>query len=169
MTVYLIDGYNLLFKNPHVEGTLHEQRTQFIHDLKTVARFLHLSLIIVFDAHQTKEELKRYQSSGIEIVFTEKSKTADDYIIRYIDLLSPAQKEQLIVVSSDNYVQRAARVEGVKTLTVEQFVHMLARQFRTQKKRRKQNTSMKETSCSSLSVEAWLALFEDSTRKESKR
>src|SRR5436190_1624816 len=117
MSTLLIDGYNLLFASdvsaPR-SGPPTLQRTR-----EALLRFLADSLdpsilgrmIVVFDATQAPPGLPQELTiAGMKVLFSRRGQDADALLE---DLIAAARApRELIVVSSDHRVQRAARQRG---------------------------------------------------------
>jgi predicted RNA-binding protein with PIN domain len=110
----LIDGYNLL----HGAGIVVETSGPYSLEKSRQAllKFLIATLdqrdlentTVVFDARNAPPGLPRsYSQSGITILFADRNEDADTLIARLVQHSSAPKK--LLVVSSDHYVQRAAR------------------------------------------------------------
>lgn len=114
---YLVDGYNLLFKGAwsHTSPNLEQARSALIQELDKHASLLNLHLTIVFDAPLQSEELRRGHYNSLEIIFTAKGQTADDYLHDFV----AHQQNKVVVVTSDKTLARkvkslGAYVEGVR-------------------------------------------------------
>jgi|GEM_PF-405251 len=110
----LIDGYNLLHIAGLAHGRFHPRR--FESSRQTLIQRLQQSLTpeelshttIVFDAHLSEHVDRRpLNLGGIQVLFSPRGRQADDLIEEI--LLAARQPEQILVVSSDRRLQRAAR------------------------------------------------------------
>lgn len=123
---YFIDGYNLLFRSHPFEDSLQESRLAIIRDLNQKIALVRLNVSIVFDSSLTLEESKSHFDQ-LEIFYTSKGKTADEYILDKIrNSPTPAQET---VVTSDKGLSRQARAYLAKTTTVEAFLNWLDRAY----------------------------------------
>lgn len=128
----IIDGYNLLHaaglaRAKYAQGDLHRQRHQLL--VKIAG---HLSTeerqrcIVVFDAIDAPSGLEHeFQHEGIAVLFAEPGHEADELIEQLVATHSAAR--QLIVVSSDHRLQRAARNRRASSLDSEAFLTRLSR------------------------------------------
>lgn len=125
---YIVDGYNLLFKEAWARSasTLEQARKQLIDELDTLASTLHLDLTIVFDAPFQNDDLKRGHYRSLEIVFTAKGQTADDYIVSLADLVG----KKATVVTSDRGLSRRVKGAGASIESVHDFIVHLRKKSR---------------------------------------
>lgn len=117
---YFIDGYNLLFKEAWARScnSLEDARRQLIQELDSLATTLRLDITVVFDAPFQDDELRRGHFRSLEIVFTAKGQTADDYLAHIVEGLGT----RAVVVTSDRGLKRRikdSRVENVHEFIVE--------------------------------------------------
>lgn len=125
---YIVDGYNLLFKEAwaRTASTLEQARKQLIEELDSLASTLHLDLIVVFDAPFQSDDLRRGHYRSLEIVFTAKGQTADDYIVNLADIVG----KKAIVVTSDRGLSRRAKGSGAAIESVHDFLVHLRKKSR---------------------------------------
>lgn len=128
---YFVDGYNLLFRVLRQDGNLQIQRQLIIHDLNIKMQLLHLDITIVFDATYQFGESRRSHFDCLEIIYTAKGETADDYILNA--LTSSSQPTQETVVTSDKKLAASARQRLAKTETVETFIALINQRFHNKK------------------------------------
>lgn len=131
---YFVDGYNLLFKEAWARScnSLEEARTQLIQELDSLASSLNIDIIVVFDAPFQDDDAKRGHYRSLEIVFTAKGQTADDYLASAVEGLGT----QAVVVTSDRGLKRrikGSRVENVHEFIVELRKKSRNRAFKTKK------------------------------------
>jgi len=127
---YWIDGYNLLFRHPSSLRSLEEKRKSLIRQLNSLAKALHLQICVVFD-NQAQEELERKSHyDHLEIVFTSRGKSADDFFVELAET-SPCPKN-LCIVTSDQELSRKIRALGSKTLSLSEFYDFISK--KSQKK-----------------------------------
>lgn len=104
--MYLIDGYNLLFKRPDIVNEV-----DLIFALSEFANCYNKKIIVVFDGERNyKNEFDNY------LFCVEYMQDADE---RLIELISKYPKS--IVVSSDNQIKQFANSNGCKTILSENF------------------------------------------------
>lgn len=120
MTVYYIDGYNLMFRALRAGDDLQRQREAIIKDLQGKIHLLQLDAVLVFDAQYQYGGTEKTHLKQLEIVFTAEGETADEYILR--KLKSASHPEKCVVVTSDKRLAWAARRRSAKTESVEEFL-----------------------------------------------
>ncbi len=120
---YLIDGYNLGFKDRSIADWLHKGNTEQAIDLiiRRVRQGIGKAgqIIVVFDG-------KKFSGtggpaySGIRVVFSRKPQSADDIIREKLRSLPNAS--DWIVVSSDHEIINTARDMGAQIVQSEKFL-----------------------------------------------
>jgi len=118
---YLLDGYNILFREKDSNGSLDEQRIRLFDKLNLLAEASHLNLIVVLDSHRQAGELERHHFHAIEVIYTDFDQTADEYIIEYVERLSLNKRHRTKVVTSDKTLMQKVRFERVEVLSVPAF------------------------------------------------
>ena len=132
--LYVIDGYNLMYRVLRVGEDLQKQRESVIHDLSVKIQILGLKVILVFDAQHQLGEEQRTRYTPFEIVFSPHGKTADECIL---DLLKRQKTlTQVTVVTSDKKLAWLARRQEAKTENVEDFMAWLTKRVRNKVRRR---------------------------------
>lgn len=120
---YIIDGYNLLFqgafKGP--KQSLEEARTALICNLDLFAGKLSLYITVIFDAPFQCDDLRRGHYNSLEIIFTSKGQTADEYIVEYVQ----SRSEKMVVVTSDKGLTRRVKAPNVYTEKVLDFLQAI--------------------------------------------
>lgn len=115
----IVDGYNLL----PVTGV--KDREALIVALGAFAKARGHDLTVVFDGtHQGTGMGDRYAESGIWIVYTPLTVTADDHIID--ELLEGAVAASTLVVSTDRKIQKAAAARAIQSMDSQEFARKLA-------------------------------------------
>jgi predicted RNA-binding protein with PIN domain len=131
---YLIDAYNLLFRFSKSGGTLKKKRQQMIEEINDVVAHLPFRITLVFDgsaehfSHSTREHF-----DAVELVYTPKSTSADDYIST--EVIGSPSPMQITVVTNDRDLAMRCRNHRANTLTIHAFLHLLTKK-KAQKKRR---------------------------------
>ncbi len=117
---YYVDGYNLLFKEIRVSDSfsLQNARARLIHELDTLAEKLRLSLTIVFDAPFQTDDLKRSHFRSLEIIFTAKGQTADDFL----EQVAEAKGKRVVIVTSDRTLSRKVKSFQAIVEPVHEFI-----------------------------------------------
>jgi predicted RNA-binding protein with PIN domain len=130
---YLVDAYNLLFRTLKKGGPLEKSRQSLIEELNEIVSELNLHVSLVFDGAEEYLPLpSRRHFNAIEIVYTSKHQTADEYIAEEV-VLSPSPA-QFIVVTNDRELSRRCHQHRAKTLTIDEFLNFLSKK-KTKKKR----------------------------------
>lgn len=117
---YLVDGYNLLFKTAWA-GKLEEARRKLIEELDDHASRLHLHITLVFDAPLQSETLQRGHFRSLEIIFTARGETADDFIANSLS----RHHHRTTVVTSDKNLARRVKGEGIFVESAHDFLQRL--------------------------------------------
>lgn len=132
---YYIDGYNLLFHILHTGESLQEQRLKLISDLQTKISCLELDVTIVFDSHYQKDNSTRSHLNLLEIIFTSKGETADEFILQ--DLKRCASPKNHTVVTSDKKLSWLCRRLLAKTESVVEFITWLNKRYKNRLRQKK--------------------------------
>jgi predicted RNA-binding protein with PIN domain len=126
-TRLLIDGYNLLFASevfasPEGPPTLHRTREALLDFIaQSIDGRLKKHTTVVFDATQAPSGLPHELShAGLSVLFSRRGQDADALLE---DLITAERSpRELLVVSSDHRVQRAARQRGAKFVDSEEWL-----------------------------------------------
>jgi predicted RNA-binding protein with PIN domain len=137
---YFIDGYNMLFRLVGAKDDLQKQREAIIHDLNKKISLVKLDISLVFDSTYQIGERERFHFHELEITFTAKGETADEYILDEIKNSSHPQQE--VVVTSDKGLARKARVLAAQTESIEDFVVHLNRSYKNKLRQLKKDKSL---------------------------
>jgi len=131
---YLIDGYNLLFRLLKSKGSLEKARQELISELNDLVSELRLNVTLVFDgAQEHLLPLSRGHYDAIEIIYTHKEQSADEYILDHLDhVRSPAQ---FTIVTNDRELKGKSHQLGAQVLTLDGFLGFLQKK-KTKKKKR---------------------------------
>jgi len=126
--LYLIDGYNLMFRVLGAGDVLKEQRERLIHDLKLKIERVAIKTMLVFDSQHRMGEESFTHMPALDILFTAEGQTADDFILDWIQ----KQKDpaHITVVTSDKRLSSSVRRRGAKTESTEEFMAWLTKRFR---------------------------------------
>lgn len=117
---YLIDGYNVLFRNLKSNESLQKQRNDLIEEIELAVRILKLNVAIVFDSQYQKTEGSRHHLGDLEIIYTDTGETADEYILK--KLKNTPTPYIYTVVTSDKVLSNQCRYRLAKTLPVDEFL-----------------------------------------------
>ena len=123
---YYIDGYNWLFRIPKNRQSLEERRRIFIQEIHKLV-LDHPSLVtLVFDSADPSKELSsKGNFKSLEIIFTPKKQTADEYIENAVELSK--KPKNITVVTLDR--------RGARVLTMEEFYLLFAKKKKVQKEK----------------------------------
>ncbi|NGX34242.1 MAG: hypothetical protein K1060chlam1_00593 [Candidatus Anoxychlamydiales bacterium] len=155
--LYLIDGYNLLFKLFHNEKSIQTQRTLTIQFLKEKASLLKLNCHLIFDAHH-QEEIVAHKTDAdrLKVIYTPKSQTADEYILEKVFLSKTPS--QITVITSDNSLAFQAKNMLSQTKSIDDFIDFLSeKELHLEKK----ETSKEESIDTKINIQRLLKIFED--------
>lgn len=117
---YYIDGYNLLFRILRAGDDIRRQREEITLDLERKISLLELEATLVFDSHYQEDESTRSHFKSLEIIFTAKGETADEFILH--KLKESTNPTHYIVVTSDKKLARLCQLRLAKTESVEEFL-----------------------------------------------
>ncbi|MBS0201435.1 MAG: NYN domain-containing protein [Planctomycetes bacterium] len=132
----IIDGYNLmhaagLSQARYAPGDLQRQRHRLLVRLaNALTAEERLRCTVVFDAMEAPSGLERhYRHAEIRIQFAEPGHDADSLIEALID--AHTAPSQLLIVSSDHRLQKAARQRRAESVDSEVYLQQLAARART--------------------------------------
>jgi hypothetical protein len=144
----LVDGYSVLHAWPRFatrkarQWSLQQKREALVGVLRQYADHSHRRVTAVFDGYAAKHKPEIAEpSSGVEVLFSGKGKTADDLIERLV--AQAEQRSQILVVTSDNMERRTVESLGAQSMSAEIFesemdaaLKELAGEVRTHSRRR---------------------------------
>lgn len=117
MSHVLIDGYNLLAQSNF------SSREELLSQLKNYTKSNNHKITIFFDGtHQGTGTGDKYYEEYIEIIFSPLTVTADDMMEEYIE---KHHQPNVIVVSSDRRIQKAATAKRLAYLESKEFLFKL--------------------------------------------
>ncbi len=136
---YIIDGYNLLFKTGEKIHPLQNSRQNIIDILGDLAENLKFHLSIVFDSSIEESSLfpSSYQKSGLEVIYSPRGSSADDYIVELLTVTKTVKNTT--VITSDRELSMKCKQEGAKTLKIEDFFDLLIKRQRALKNKTKEH------------------------------
>jgi predicted RNA-binding protein with PIN domain len=130
---YLVDAYNLLFRKLKKRGSLEKSRQHMIEELNDAVSHLKLQITLIFDgAEEYQPHPSRGHFDAIELVYTPKRKTADEYISD--EVINSKSPSQIIVVTNDRELAIRCRIHRAKTQTIDEFIAFVSKK-RTKKKK----------------------------------
>jgi predicted RNA-binding protein with PIN domain len=120
--LYIIDGYNFLFRLQHSVKDLKKERSHFLLLIDKICEERNLYTQIVFDSNEelSLDYPSKAKLTHIQMIFSPKNKTADDYILEIVRVSKNRYKTT--VVTSDLLLARLAEGLGTRWLTVEAFM-----------------------------------------------
>jgi predicted RNA-binding protein with PIN domain len=121
VSVYLIDGYNLLHQllGHEAAGDLEEERTRLVDRIASYMGGTSDRAIVVFDAHSQILQKTENATRNVEVYFGSFSRTADSIIEKEAYNLS--QGDSVVVVSSDYALQQTIFRPNVVRRSSRQF------------------------------------------------
>lgn len=164
----IIDGYNLLHaaglaRAAYAQGDLQRQRHQLLVRLAgSLSTEERQRCTVVFDAIDAPTGLPlEYQHEGIAVLFAEPGHEADEVIEQLVARHSAARN--LVVVSGDHRLQRAARSRRAACLDSEAFLTRLSRRGGAEETTSRSNQSgdsaAKTSPASDPNIAYWLREF----------
>jgi len=128
----LVDGYNVLHGWPQFASrksglqTLEQRREALLRILRQYADQSGRSVAVVFDGHGAKRKPPKGETAtgmhagrGLEVLFSDKGKTADEIIERVV-ALAP-HPERILVATSDNVERQIVETLGAQSVSAELF------------------------------------------------
>lgn len=149
---YLIDGHNLI---PKIGLRLDEpdDELELAHLLQEFARMRRQQIDVYFDGAPPASAGTR-KLGTVTGHFISRGQTADSAMRARLNNMGKSAKNWT-VVSSDREVQNAAKVNGAKFISSEEFVKLLRTTLSNSSK-----TNPQDKKLSTQEVEEWLRLFE---------
>jgi len=156
--LYLIDGYNFLFKFFHSEKNIQTQRNLVIQILQEKASFLNLNFHLIFDAHHQEEIVAHKSNVGrLKVIYTPKGQTADDYILEKIFLSKTPS--QITIITSDNSLAFQAKSMHAQTKSIDDFIDFL--QEKESQSAREEEKNKEEFIDTKHNIQRLLKIFEE--------
>jgi predicted RNA-binding protein with PIN domain len=128
----LVDGYSVLHSWPQFTSrktklrTLEHRREALLRILRQYADQSGRPVTVVFDGYAAKRKPPKdetvagmYAGRGLEVLFSDKGKTADEVIERVV-ALAP-HPERILVVTSDNLERQIVETLGAQSVSAELF------------------------------------------------
>ncbi len=155
---YLVDAYNLLFRTLKKRGSLEKSRQLLIEELNEIISQLNLHVTLVFDGAEEHLPLPtRGHFDAIEIIYTSKNQTADEYI--YGEITHARTPAQMTVVTNDRELSGRCHQNRAKTMTIDEFLHFLKKK-KTKKKHSSHRSSARTFRDSDPEIARLLIIFE---------
>ena len=170
---YVLDGYNILFREKDARGSLEEQRERLFEKLGILAEDSHRTLIVVLDSHHQIGEAERHHYRALEIIYTGFDQTADDYIIEYVERLPANKRSRVKVVTSDRTLMQKVRLERVEVLSVAAFLKEIETKARVRSTRKSELHSQALRAKGEEGIlpnlgdnSSWIAIFEERIKQK---
>jgi len=156
---YLIDGYNLIFRSASSKSSLQKRRETLIKELNILIGELKLNVTVVFDAPAGEwHDLNRGHVHALEVVYTAKKQSADEYILQEI---THCHNSSLItVVTSDRSLANLCKAQGAHVKSIESFLTWVC--HKKEKKKVKKSEPIRERAFkdSETNIARLLLIFE---------
>ncbi len=160
---YLVDAYNLLFCALKKGKSLEARRQQVIKEINAAASVLNLRITLVFDgAGEVLSYPRRGHFDQIELVYTLKNTTADEYILD--EVMAAKTPCQITVVTNDRPLAARCKDHRACTQSIDAFLSFLSQ--RKSKKKKRSQGSEREFQESSSEFMRLLAIFEKKLNEE---
>ncbi len=131
---YLIDGYNLLFEMTEESSGFQKNREFIIRFIHENLHHLNLSATLIFDGANPSPFLDYAYFDHLEIIFTTKGLSADEFIIEKVETIKP-----VTVITSDNHLQMICRTLGAKIISSNEFIQKINNKNHKQTKKKSHN------------------------------
>lgn len=122
----LVDGYSVLHTWPRFatrkarQASLQQRREMLVGLLRQYADHHRRRVTVVFDGYAAKHKPEVPEPThGVEVLFSEKGKTADDLIERLVG--QSEARAGMMVVTSDNMERRTVESLGAQSMSAEVF------------------------------------------------
>lgn len=125
---YYIDGYNLLFRLLKAGDEVRRQREQITVDIEKMVHALNLDVTLVFDSHYQEDENTKSHFKSLEIIFTAKGESADEYILQ--ELKESKCPTHHTVVTSDKKLARLCQLRLALTESVDEFLAWITKRYK---------------------------------------
>ncbi|WP_026478115.1 NYN domain-containing protein [Alkaliphilus transvaalensis] len=121
----LLDGYNVINAWPQLRELcqldLEEARSKLIEYMTEYQSYKAIKIIIVFDAHLVKKSRGKSEVlKGIEVVFTKERETADGFIEKKVQELTP--RNRVVVATNDWLEQQMILGGGATRISVRELI-----------------------------------------------
>lgn len=122
--IVLVDGYNVLLNCPQFTSLLDAEfnlaRNRLIRTIADFGDYHGHRVIVVFDAQrQNLGKPARQKQEGIEIIYSQRGQTADDYIIEWIQRYKG--EKHIEVITSDRALSNTVQRLGASVQTTFEF------------------------------------------------
>lgn len=129
---FFIDGYNLLFTCGEEGRSLQNQRDHLIQWIRSEFGNMRLKGALVFDgSHRRDEESGLSYQNPLELVYTPKGQSADEYIIEQLERLKNCKS--ITVVTNDQGLRKIAGALKANVQSNRSFLTWLAKRSKRKK------------------------------------
>ena len=160
---YWIDGYNLLFKLNSYTKSLEQSREGLINELKLHLIKSNLRAKIIFDSNEeNSSDFPSVKSkTPLEILFSPKGMSADDYIIEMLHATKSAKNTT--VVTNDTHLAFSCKNTQAWTMSIDDFFKFV---FKEERERNMSNyeflkESGEEMVESEENIQMFIKIFEE--------
>jgi predicted RNA-binding protein with PIN domain len=120
----MVDGYSVLHSWPQLQRlvgrSLQHRREALVQVMSRYADHTARRVTLVFDAYAARFQPQTAdRDRGIEVLFSDHGKTADDLIERLVG--EAADPSEILVVTSDNHERRTVETLGAESVSCEVF------------------------------------------------
>ncbi len=152
---YLIDGHNLIGKLPDISLSDPDDEVQLILRLRSwTAVSLKRKITLYFDGGIPGGKNINLSSSQVKVIFASHGKTADSYLITYLQRVK--NPPEYLLISSDQEIIQAAKQCKVKFMRSEEFADFMDAQWQ---ERQPRPNAEDDPTVSDAEVEEWLNIF----------
>jgi predicted RNA-binding protein with PIN domain len=162
---WLIDGHNLIGQMPNLRLDDPNDEEKLMEYLRRYCARTRHRLTVIFDAGPGYRPAETKKQGAVTVQFARQGQTADQIIKQRLDRVKNPQ--EVIVVTSDRAVQRAAQQARVRTLTSPEFAQRLLSTLSTPAEA--DLGSQAEVKLSADEVDEWLKLFNKDDEPSRKR
>ena len=148
----LIDGHNLIGKMPDIRLDDPHDEEKLLRRISLYRARTRRKVLVVFDSGSDYKPGRKQKLAGLSVQYAPHGKSADQIIINRIN--KAQNPGQLLVVTSDRAIQRAAWQRRAKVVSAADFAAELV----APSTKAKPET---EAILSEDEVEAWLKLFQE--------
>ena len=162
MEKILIDGYNLLHKDPALQDLARhslEQAREALLDRLAAYRSGDVRIVVVFDGQAGRAGAGSRRRPGVETRFSRPPRSADQTILEIITT-EPRRSSLLVVTSDVKDIGRAARAEGARWISSEAFLRRLPSVRGGKERRARVPGGEKPGVVAASEVEYWLKKFD---------
>ena len=162
MEKILVDGYNLIHKDPALKELVRhslEQAREALLDRLAAYRTGDMIIVVVFDGQAGRAGAGSRRRSGVEARFSRAPRSADQAILEII-AAEPRRSSLLVVTSDAKDIGRAARAEGARWISSEAFLRRLPSGHGSQARRQRGGEAEKPGVVAPSEIEYWLRRFD---------